>query len=856
LKKLRCALGILIFLGLTCPTDFISAKSEKEKQGATFEIGPVPSWVRPVNAPNEIEPGLQDVGVVYLLVDRQKNVGAKAFYYHGVEKITSEKGIQNATSVSISFYPAFHRLTFHALNVVHEGRSANRLDRSRIQVTANQKDPDQAIYDPSFVAKTVLEDVRVGDTVEISYTIEGENPLERDNYCSTYLLQWPQPIVRNYVRIIYPANRKLSVQPRNGAVEPRISTTDGNTELLYEARNVPGRKIEEDAPDDYSVRPALQISECQNWAEVARWAIPLFETRNVHSAAFDAEIAKLRNIVDPEARIVAALQFVEDEIRLTGKSWLGRHQPRKIDEVLRGRFADDKEKVVLLVALLRGIGADAAPALVGDLYRKMVRQRLPSWEILDQAIVEVRVGQTTHWLDPSRALQRGSLAQIYIAPFGYALVLRPDTIDLTQLEPPKGSWPSKKIVENYRVPKPEQDGEFEVISEYRGLAAERTRKYFHDNTREEIQKQYLDYYARSFPEVKTQKLVWYEELPGENGCRVTESYLIPKIWQLSDEKDRYTLFVEPEDIYSALGSTISPQRLDPLALYYPNHVIEEINIEMFEDWPLSSKGQTTTTDFFRLQDEPTATGSHIQLTYTYEALKDRVEPNEIPKFNETVNKAKDTIGYNFTYRTPAQIEANKSKAGFNWAVAAAALSFFVTATFAAYLYFRHSKLPEARPPPIDAPAQLNGIGGWLILLAIGQLLRPISYIKTGFDLYPSMMDIDSWGLLTDPSSSSYHPWWAPTLLFELFYNIVAFVFCVLLIALFFRKRNAWPRCFAIFLLLTIVANGVDSFLVDRIPAASESLFVSIRNIAGVGLTAAIWIPYLYLSKRVKATFRY
>jgi len=584
--------------------------------------------------------------------------------------------------------------------------------------------------------------------------------------------------------------------------------------------------------------------------------MPLFETSNVHSLEFEAEIARLQKIIDPEARIVAALQFVEDEIRFLGKSWLGRHQPRNIDEVLRSRFADDKEKVVLLTALLRGIGVDAAPALVSDSYRMKVQQRLPSWEILDQAIVEARVGQSSHWLDPSHELQRGPLSQIYVAPFGYALVLRSDTSDLTPFEPPKESWPSKKIVENYRVPKPEQDGELEVISEYHGLAAERMRKYFRDNTREDIQKQYLDYYTRRFPEVKTQKLVWYEELPGENGCRATESYIIPKIWQLSDEKDRYTLFVEPGDIYSALGSTISPQRIDPVALYYPNKVIEQINIEMFEDWPLNSKRQNTVTDFFRLQDEPTSTGAYVELNYTYEALKDRVEVNEISKFNEAVNKAKDTAGYNFTYRTPEQIEANKSKAGFNWAAAAAALCFFGTATFAAYHFFRHSKLSEPRPPPVDAPAGLNGIGGWLILLAIGQLLRPISYIKTGFDLYPTMMDTDSWGLLTDPTSSSYHSWWAPTLLFELFFNTAAFVFCILLIALFFAKRAAWPRVFVTFIVIGIIGSALDLFFIHQIPAATESGGTSIGSLIGGVIGALIWIPYAFRSKRVKATFRY
>ena len=119
-----------------------------------------------------------------------------------------------------------------------------------------------------------------------------------------------------------------------------------------------------------------------------------------------------------------------------------------------------------------------------------------------------------------------------------------------------------------------------------------------------------------------------------------------------------------------------------------------------------------------------------------------------------------------------------------------------------------------------------------------------------------MMDTDSWGLLTDPTSSSYHSWWAPTLLFELFFNTTAFVFCILLIALFFAKRAAWPRVFVTFIVIGIIGSALDLFFIHQIPAATESGGTSIRSLIGGVIGALIWIPYAFRSKRVKATFRY
>jgi Protein of unknown function (DUF2569) len=468
----------------------------------------------------------------------------------------------------------------------------------------------------------------------------------------------------------------------------------------------------------------------------------------------------------------------------------------------------------------------------------------------------VRIGDATHWLKPSATEQRGPLSQIYVPPFGYALVLRPGITELTPFQPPPASFPVKKIVENYRVPPPDKIADLEVISEYYGLAADRTRAFFRENTREEIQKRYLEYYTRIFPDAKTQKPPWYEELPGENACRVTESYVIPRLWQLNDEKNRYTLYLQPLEVYSAIGSTISPQRQDPFRLEYPNTVIEEINVQMFEDWPSRDDGANISNEFFRVHDVPSVDGSSLQFRFSYESLKDHVEIADIEKFNEEISKAKDTLGYSLRYQTPEQIKKAKSLGAFNWPVGASAFCFFATAGFFAHGYFRRSKLAQPLPPPCDTPAQLNGIGGWLILLAIGQVLLPLGLIKPGFDVFSLTMDTSSWRSLTDPTELGYNAWWAPALLFEIFFNVGAFVFAVLLVALFFTKKVAWRRAFVLFSIFFLVGALLDTVLVNGIPSAAEPLIMSLLTLAPGVVAAAIWIPYVSFSKRVKATFRY
>ncbi|MEO5721586.1 MAG: hypothetical protein ABIR71_08965 [Chthoniobacterales bacterium] len=63
------------------------------------------------------------------------------------------------------------------------------------------------------------------------------------------------------------------------------------------------------------------------------------------------------------------------------------------------------------MTLLRGVGVDAAPALVSTDYRQAVAELVPAPEDFDHAIVQVRLGEALHWLDVTRTQQRGPLTQ-------------------------------------------------------------------------------------------------------------------------------------------------------------------------------------------------------------------------------------------------------------------------------------------------------------------------------------------------------------------------------------------------------------------------------------------------------------
>ena len=128
--SLRSRLHVLpVFaLALTAATCLSAQPPNKSPNKVSFDIAPVPQWVKPIEPGNDTGIGADNTGMVYLLAERQENLQRNAFYYREVRKIISEKGIESGASIAARFNPAFEKLIFHSIKVIRNGTASNRLD--------------------------------------------------------------------------------------------------------------------------------------------------------------------------------------------------------------------------------------------------------------------------------------------------------------------------------------------------------------------------------------------------------------------------------------------------------------------------------------------------------------------------------------------------------------------------------------------------------------------------------------------------------------------------------------------------------------------------------------------------------
>lgn len=150
---------------------------------------------------------------------------------------------------------------------------------------------------------------------------------------------------------------------------------------------------------------------------------------------------------------------------------------------------------------------------------------------------------------------------------------------------------------------------------------------------------------------------------------------------------------------------------------------------------------------------------------------------------------------------------------------------------------------------------VKGLGGWLILVGIGVVVAPVRLLVTYIPIYKPIFEDGTWEILTSVESEAYHPFWGPLLIGEIVCNSLMFALSLYLIYLFFSKHYLFPRVFIAIVAISLILIPLDAWLVTNIfpeepmfdPETKKEFFRAL-------LGGLIWVPYMLVSKRVKATF--
>jgi transglutaminase-like putative cysteine protease len=612
--------------------------------GPPWTVSPPARWLLPVEVPSADVPlgSAADSGRLYLLVDHQIRAGAATTDYRRYAwTALSTAGVQNASEIQVRFDPTFERLVIHHVRLLRDGRDVFSFRPSDVRVIQQERSLDEQIYSGELTAVVFLRDLRPGDTLDYAYSIEGANPILTGGFDAELPLAYEAPVrlVRHVVQV--PAGTRLSIAPRRTALVPLTTTSGGWQTLTWTARDVPASIADEDEPGWFDPDPRIEIGTFATWAEVADWARALFEQQATASPELAALVDRCRAVPGgPRAAAAEAVRFVQDEVRYLGiEMGPSSHRPHPPGQVLRQRFGDCKDKSLLLVALLRALGVEAAPALVDTVRGRGLDDAHPSPFAFDHVVVRAVIDGREVWIDATDSDLGGALEDRDPPAFERALVLRPGTRDLTRIPVPDRREPAVVVSEAFTLGRGGSSARLDVVSTFRRGEADAMRADLASTSPQDLAKQYLEDYARDEAEIKALAPPAVRDDRARNILVVTESYELPTFWKNGKRELRGW------EVEHHVPPRVAATRATPLSVPHPVHVRHEIVVRAPARLRLGRFGESLTGRAFSFTSALSTSGRECTLTFDYRTLADSVRPEHLKAHALDVERLDDALSF-------------------------------------------------------------------------------------------------------------------------------------------------------------------------------------------------------------------
>jgi hypothetical protein len=321
-------------------------------------------------------------------------------------------------------------------------------------------------------------------------------------------------------------------------------------------------------------------------------------------------------------------------------------------------------------------------------------------------------------------------------------------------------------------------------------------------------------------------------------------------WHAADETDKlWKSTFYADNLYNALTDPETRVRKTPLALSYPMVRQQAVVVQLpDEGWQVPDLATNIENDAFRFDYHRHLAGSTVTFNYECRTKLPAAAVESVPGYLAQRDRMDDLLS------DTLQRADDKNSKGINWLMVVIAIFGTGATTMGCNWYSRRRQtVGGATPPLLNQEAQLQGLGGWLILVGFALCLTPIIRVSTLYQTWEGYFSAAVWQAVAMPQGGSYHPLYGPMLILEMLGNIFFLGLNLLALRLFFTRRKGFPKLYIAYLVgfaIFLILDDVGCELIPSLKSSGKDHTEAIR----AAFYAILWSLYMIKSKRVKATF--
>lgn len=407
----------LIFLIILSSVGFqnSSAQSENKISQDYSQLNPETIQIIEEAVGNE-----KDSGAVIFLREAKMTVGEDGFYkisYHIIGQLFDEKAKDDYSQIPLAFNSYYEKITLDYARTINEDKTFIEVSKDAVQIKTIPDYYGQNTYTDSKILAFSLPALKPGKFFEYQITSEAIKTVVNDHWFESfnfnlvlYNLSNPyylriDPVKLSRFLLTLPETESFHFEVINAEINEDKVIKNGLAAYTWEMEDLPAIIPEAGMPYFYEVIPMITVSSIPDWTTYGNWVYSLLNQSVSGSSEIKMKASELTaNALTKNEKIKSLYDYVRGEIDyIQADLDRGGLKPHVADEVLRTKYGDCKDQVVLLLSLLQAVNIEGYPALINT-YSYRDHQKFIPTQYFDHLIVFVPSDSIDFWLDTTTDL--------------------------------------------------------------------------------------------------------------------------------------------------------------------------------------------------------------------------------------------------------------------------------------------------------------------------------------------------------------------------------------------------------------------------------------------------------------------